>query len=82
MILVEDTTATTSPAGGLENVVYNAGNVSVAEEIPYSWGLIYSLHRIGLIGLSIMIMKSYGFVTNSVRVVEASGTSSNIHITA
>jgi hypothetical protein len=27
-ILVEDATATTSPTGGFENVVYNAGNVS------------------------------------------------------
>jgi hypothetical protein len=32
-VLVEDITATTSPAGGLENVFYNAGNVSVS----YSW---------------------------------------------
>ena len=28
VILVEDATATTSPEGGLENVVYNIGNVS------------------------------------------------------
>lgn len=29
-ILVEDITATSSPAGGLENVLYNAGNVSAS----------------------------------------------------
>ena len=29
VILVDDTTATTSPEGGFENVVYNVGNVSV-----------------------------------------------------
>ena len=29
-VLVEDITATTSPAGGLENVIYNAGNVRVS----------------------------------------------------
>jgi nicotinamidase-related amidase len=28
-ILVEDITATTSPTGGLENVAYNARNVSI-----------------------------------------------------
>jgi len=34
-VLVEDITATTSPAGGLENVIYNAGNVRVS----YRWAV-------------------------------------------
>jgi hypothetical protein len=38
-VMVEDITATTSPAGGLENVLYNAANVSVWLYIRDGFGI-------------------------------------------
>ena len=59
VILVEDAVATTSPAGGLENVVHNIGNVR------------RSIYVISLLLPKICSPQSYGFVTDSSRIVEA-----------
>ncbi len=54
VILVTDTTATTSPAGGLENVIYNAGRVS---ELRLRW--YFAMTR------PYLAPQSYGFLTDS-----------------
>ncbi|KAJ6604623.1 Isochorismatase hydrolase [Mycena vulgaris] len=46
-ILVEDATATTSPSGGFENVVYNAGNASQFPIIAFhSYGFVTDTARL------------------------------------
>ena len=58
VILVEDATATTSPDGGFENVVYNIGNVSLTyQNLLWTSGELF--------------IKSYGFVTDTERIIKA-----------
>lgn len=59
-VVLRDCVATTSPHGGLENVLYNSGNVR--------W-IRFKLIKLGY---SIAFAwQSYGFVTNSEKVIEA-----------
>ena len=59
VILVSDATATTSPDGGYENVIYNAG------------GVRFGFTRYLLPWHAHLLLQSYGFVTDSKRIVEA-----------
>jgi nicotinamidase-related amidase len=56
-IVLEDGIATTSPEGGYENVIYNAGNVSPIADSTRPQANISS--------------QAYGFVTDTTRVIAA-----------
>ena len=67
VVLVKDATATTSPEGGFENVCWNVGNVSLCVNVMQSirTDLIYYAS----LGPSLLLLQSYGFVTDSTRIV-------------
>lgn len=59
-IVLEDGTGTTSPEGGFENVIYNAGGVSSQICIPNQ-----------NLRMAYLPSQSYGFVTDTNRVIAA-----------
>lgn len=59
-IVLEDATGTTSPEGGFENVIYNAGSVSLQTCIPNQ-----------NLRMAYLPSQSYGFVTDTHRVIAA-----------
>lgn len=66
VILVEDATATTSPEGGFENVVYNVGNVRSFFSVIDTRCKI-----LDVLNFELKFVQSYGFATDTKRIAEA-----------